>query len=296
MANSPASPTPPECCCFSIWLAEPVSMRLSTVVLVAALAGAWIGVSAYGQADRPVVAQDAAVAQERDRIPREVLLKALLVPEHKFEIANRAAQQLALLPPDESSSATVVRNVVERLNRKQTGRVGRLAAPSFVDAIAAQGRFAVPELVRALQEGSHSDEASVTILASLGRIGPAAAEAQVALHTVLKTHSTDPRSRKTILVVLANIGDRSDGLVEQIRADFDDSNKDAAWRDGYYLWVMSMMRPRGDWVDGRLLASLSPLLVEPKYLENRLFFAMRAAAVLGLAELNAEESRPIKRP
>ncbi len=226
---------------------------------------------------------------------RDRLLAGLQVRYATAKTADRASQQIALLPVEKSVSPAVVRNIIQQFQEEWSPAP---LPPSFVAAISSQGEFAVPELIRELQQAKPSDEAYLLILSSLGRMGTNAAEARPLLRRTLASDATAPRFRAALRAVLANIGDAPADIQRQIEDDLGlkDAEVGGVWSNrDYYLHVMALMRPRGEWLNKGVISQLTSILRDPVVIRNEASsnWLHYTAITLGVSELNKDAERSV---
>jgi hypothetical protein len=126
-----------------------------------------------------------------------------------------------------------------------------VGGPLFIDALAAAGPEAVPDILRAVRAvqpleigSSHpflSDKA-IALLGSLGRMGKAAAPGLPALRKMLAQEGISKSSQAAIRMVMANLGDESPENLDAIARDLKSDDGIAAM-----MWMLVLIRP-GPWV------------------------------------------------
>jgi hypothetical protein len=148
----------------------------------------------------------------------------------------RAAEEIPCVGPLDASVWKTLIAVVSSQHDE-----GKLILPSrFVDALAACGPTAVPDLLAAvkLQSASETEDAFHLFLASLGRMGLGAGKQAIpALRSMLKDKQLAQRRKRLIRIVLANLGDDS---VKNAEGDIDPL-------DSAVLQTIVHIRP-GKWV------------------------------------------------
>ncbi len=234
---------------FSLRLPRPrwIGLAINVPIVVAILAGS-------SSAQRNVDASDGQKARRKN------LVEALRTRFECGPTADRAAQQLAVLPPDESLSSAIVSNI---LRRDEPKALGKFVPASFVAAIASQRRFAVPELIRTLRTEKLSDRDFWIVICSLGRMGPIASEARAVLREKLNDEASPVRFRASLRAVLANTGEWMDDIAQRIDNDL---TPPGPGRD-YYLHVMSRIHPRGKWLDERVAGRFLAVLRDPEFID-----------------------------
>ena len=201
----------------------------------------------------PILAQPAVprrkLSEEEINCRRDYLLLFL-----KTDSGIRAADELALLgAADKGTWMALIRAMAPQ------GR-GEPLAPQYIDALAAAGAPAIPDILRAM-EGirfpaseepffSGAGRSFLGFVAALGRMGPAARPAIPALRKLLADPKLDGQFKAAIRVTLANIGDDSKANLDAILRDLKDGPNALP-----VVRMLASERP-GPWVEPEMMAAL----------------------------------------
>lgn len=182
--------------------------RRLTWILFGLLAGvAAVGIPSTGQ-DTQNVDRDAQAQR------RKQLVKAL---KSDLFVSYRAAEEMAISGNIDKSGWKAL---IELIASKTGPGLLPFVSARYIDALAAAGSPAVPDILAALQKDDPQKwgDFPSAFLLSLGRMGPAAKEAIPSLRRML----ADPRTegKVALRIVLANIGDESKVNLEAILAEF----------------------------------------------------------------------------
>jgi hypothetical protein len=184
---------------------------------------------------------------------RRCLVSALRTADADTALA--AADRLASLAGTDKATWTELIDAMSRPKKLNP------LSPPYVDALAAAGRRAIPDILRALKgiatpspdsEFIYRDEtlSFIGLIASLGRMGVQGKEAAATLRQFLADDTIDRRIKAAIRVALANISDPSADELHAIQSDLQ--------RDERLFIVVIMLqviRP-GPWVSKDMIAEL----------------------------------------